>query len=1070
MDSERAERVAELLEKAMALEGDERSAFCQEVRRDDAELGAELDSLLAVHEAYPADLDTIAARVLPSALDALSRALATESPEQPRTVGRYRILERLGGGSMGEVYRASDVTLDRSVALKFLPRDQASDPEARARMTREAKAASALDHPNIAVIFEIGNTEPETDSGQGRLFIAMAWYGGDTVQQMIARGPLPVEQAVDLAVQTADGLAAAHAAGIVHRDIKPANLMVTKEGRLKILDFGVAKRAGVDVTTEGVTLGTIAYMSPEQTRSAAVDARTDIWSLGIVLYEMLAGVRPFPAEDGAVLLHAIRHDQPIPLRRLRPDIPEALEELVDRCLRKDPAQRFANAASLRDALRELEVVPAAVPPDRRKRRKEGVAWQWKGRRWRTILPALAVVGVATLASLQLSRAGDTIRVEPDDAKRIAVLPFVPIAADTGLARLGRDLAVGVAAALDGLDDLRTADAYVVLASGRTSVPVSREREIELAGNLGVGRLLQGTLTRSGNDVRIDARLVAIAEPGEEAVFSTGGHPHALDALTDSVTLALVRSLWRKRPVLSPILGATRTNSIAALRAYLDGERWLERSDMPRAVEAFERAFAIDTTYWFAYWRSLYPRQWYPARTADTMLVRRVLEHRNEFPLQERVLVESWMAERLTDRLQLLRDAVQRFDSYWPAWYAYGIQLLQRAPYLGTTREDARVALERTVELNPDFSSAWNRLGWIVTAQRDTAAMRRVLREHVRTSQGVEFLGVMPRHASAYTAFVRSGLPPADSLARIVDWLLTSEPLVMDFTNLAVAGGHAAIQLGLNEAILAREPGARVTSAIWRGNAMAWASRGAWDSALVAMDRAAQAWFEPRTSLDAYGLAVVGASLDMIPAQEAAGRRPAVTGQAPDWSGEQVAELFWLDGVLAHARRDHAGLDRARRALQESSATYAGALRGSLDAFATDAAGDRQRAARALARLEFDNADRFAAPSLDARYPFLVSVNRLHAAAWLRETGDDGEAARILTWPDAIGRSWPGALNVTFGWIGLVHRAEIAESMGQTDRARLYYSRFLERHDMPVAAFQPMINRARAGLDRVRPPD
>jgi serine/threonine-protein kinase len=196
---------------------------------------------------------------------------------------------------MAEVYRARDLSLDRLVALKVLPPYLDRDADARARFVREARAASALDHPNIAVVFEIG-TEPTADAA-GRMFIAMAFYAGETIRHKVARGPLPVDQAVDYAWQTAEGLSAAHDAGIVHRDIKPANLIVTDRQHLKILDFGIAKFTGHDVTTEGSTLGTIAYMSPEQTYGTQVDARTDLWSLGVVLYEMLTGVRPFPARS-----------------------------------------------------------------------------------------------------------------------------------------------------------------------------------------------------------------------------------------------------------------------------------------------------------------------------------------------------------------------------------------------------------------------------------------------------------------------------------------------------------------------------------------------------------------------------------------------------------------------------------------------------------------------------------------------------------------------------------------------------------------------------------------------------
>jgi tRNA A-37 threonylcarbamoyl transferase component Bud32/tetratricopeptide (TPR) repeat protein/TolB-like protein len=1075
-DGHREERIAELFDHALSLGSDARAAFLASLEEQDVAMAVELRSLLAAHDADPEDLDVVAARVLPDVLASLARSIAAEPLAPAQTIGRYHILERLGSGGMAEVYRARDLSLDRLVALKVLPPYLDRDADARARFVREARAASALDHPNIAVVFEIG-TEPTADAA-GRMFIAMAFYAGETIRHKVARGPLPVDQAVDYAWQTAEGLSAAHDAGIVHRDIKPANLIVTDRQHLKILDFGIAKFTGHDVTTEGSTLGTIAYMSPEQTYGTQVDARTDLWSLGVVLYEMLTGVRPFPAEGGAALLEAIRHDRPAPLRQLRPDAPEPLERIVERCLCKDPADRYASAALLREDLLHAggsSVQPSAAPPHARKRRARQLPGYLadivRSRRTgllRIALPAL-LLGAAAIAMIAQQR-GSAIAFPSADDAAIAVLPFAPVVADSALDRLGRDLAVSVSSALDGIDDLRTVDPLIVSSrTGRSSeMGAARVRGAALAQAVGASRFMTGTLTRSGPAVRVDARLSHATEPASVATVSITGQQNDLAGLTDSVSLALIRALWRDRPAVSPIIGATRTRSVAALRAYLDAERLLGRGDMPRAVESFERAFALDSTYWFAYWRSLYPRVWYLSGAPDSARVRQVIEHRHEFPAQDRLLVESWMADRLTERLRLLRDAIMRFDSYWPAWYAYSVELVHRGPYLGTTLEDARAALERTLELNPDFASAWSRLGWVSTQQRDTATMSHTITAFERASAGVGFNAVIPPHAAVFTSLVRSGLPAPDSLGRIVDWIFSvSEPLVIDFTTVPVAGGLPQVQLGLNAAILTRGPGARVTHFVERGNALAWVSRGAWDSALVAVDRAADVWPEPRTALTAYGLAVLGSSLGFVPAAEAVRRRPVAMQQSADGSAEAAAELAWLDGILAHALNDAAGLARARAELAPLSAPYADALRGSLAAFAADLAGDRRRAARELARLEWDNADRFSPPPLSTLYPFLVPANRLNAAQWLRQIGEDGEAARLLTWSEGLGRSFATALNVTFGWIGFVDRAEIAEMMGQTDRARYFYARFLERHDMPVPGLVPLLERARAGVERTR---
>ena len=271
-----------------------------------------------------------------------------------RTIAHYEILERLGEGGMGIVYKARDIRLELTVALKFLPPHLSNDPEAKERFMQEAKAASKLDHVNICTIYDIGEAD------DGRLFIAMACYEGETLKKKIAGGPLPVEKAIDIAIQVAKGLERAHEVGIIHRDIKPANVMVTDRSVVKILDFGLAKLAGaVDLTKTGSTVGTAAYMSPEQTRGEAVDAGTDIWSLGVVLYEMLTGERASRGDYEAAVVYSILNEDPEPVTALRSEVSETLAQVVEKMLRKDPAERYGSAI---DVLKDLKALhPAPVP-------------------------------------------------------------------------------------------------------------------------------------------------------------------------------------------------------------------------------------------------------------------------------------------------------------------------------------------------------------------------------------------------------------------------------------------------------------------------------------------------------------------------------------------------------------------------------------------------------------------------------------------------------------------------------------------------------------------------------------
>ena len=262
--------------------------------------------------------------------------------------GKFRIVKEIGRGGMGVVYEAEDLKLGRKVALKFLPPSLTGDPAARERFVLEARTASGLDHANICTIHEIGETEG------GEMFIAMAFYRGESLRERLEQGPLPPAEALAIAVQAAEGLAKAHELGIVHRDVKPGNIFLTADGTVKILDFGLAKLAGqAKVTAPGSALGTAAYMSPEQVRGEEVGPETDIWSLGVVLYEMMAGALPFPGGNLQAVLHGILSEPPHPVKDLRPGFPAGIESLVRRALAKDPAKRFPSALRLAEALRAL---------------------------------------------------------------------------------------------------------------------------------------------------------------------------------------------------------------------------------------------------------------------------------------------------------------------------------------------------------------------------------------------------------------------------------------------------------------------------------------------------------------------------------------------------------------------------------------------------------------------------------------------------------------------------------------------------------------------------------------------
>jgi predicted Ser/Thr protein kinase len=281
--------------------------------------------------------------------DSLTKTLTTLLPvisKDNLIAGKYRIVEEVGAGGMGIVYKAEDLTLKRCVALKFLPPHLMDSPELKERFLIEAQAAAALSHPNICVIHEVGETEE-------RSYIAMEFVEGETLRDKVHKGPLTAGAALEIAIQIAEGLDEAHGKGIVHRDIKSANIMVTGKGQAKIMDFGLAKvKEGPLLTREGTTLGTVAYMSPEQAQGEAVDHRSDIWSLGVVMYEMLCGALPFKGEREASILYSIVHEDPRPLKALKPDVPRELQQIIDRSLKKKPEARYGSTVELLKDLKD----------------------------------------------------------------------------------------------------------------------------------------------------------------------------------------------------------------------------------------------------------------------------------------------------------------------------------------------------------------------------------------------------------------------------------------------------------------------------------------------------------------------------------------------------------------------------------------------------------------------------------------------------------------------------------------------------------------------------------------------
>jgi tetratricopeptide (TPR) repeat protein len=624
--------------------------------------------------------------------------MAPPEPESPltdphslvgRRVSHYEVLELLGAGGMGVLYKAADTRLGRPVALKFLPPQLSLDSAFKERFEREARAVAALDHPNVCTIHEIGETE------DGQLFIAMAYYQGETVKQKIARGPLEVEEALELAKQAASGLVAAHRTGLVHRDIRPANLMATEEGVLKILDFGLAKTGETALTELGTLLGTPAYLSPEQTRGEEADARADLWSLGVVLYEMLTGDRPFLGGGDSAVIDAIRREDPRPPGELREGVPEEVEGLVLRLLSKDPEARYAGA----DLLSE-ELAASA--------RSLGSVWSRLPARSKMAGVLLLVAGGAILLS---------IRPPPTPASPdlVAVLPWAVQGESSDLDYLEEGLVDLLSISLADLPGIRAVDPYALVKFVERSCGDAADPECGAAAaqQFGAGRFLIGTIVPAGGEtfqlaasiyeadgtqmnrttVLADARepLVAIEEMGRRiAAELLGSDESEVDAASKL-----------------PAVAARTTSSLPALKAYLEGEALFRSGQYEEAIAALRDAVAADSSFALAWYRiAVTATSSLNYQLADSA-AERALEGMDRLPSRYRRLLQGFDYFRV-GKADLAEREFRNLLAIYPndpeAWFLLA-ETQQSYNILKGLPRGGEEAYARALELDPDLAPA-----------------------------------------------------------------------------------------------------------------------------------------------------------------------------------------------------------------------------------------------------------------------------------------------------------------------------------------------------------------------------
>ncbi len=677
-------------------------------------------------------------------------------------VSHYRLQEKLGAGGMGVVYKAEDIRLGRLVALKFLPDHSVRDPRALERFKREARTASALDHPNICTIYEI-------DEDQGRPFIAMQLLDGMTLRERIGDQPVPLGTLLDWALQISDALHAAHAKGIMHRDIKPANIFITERGQAKVLDFGLAKLTSVDLTGPGeatlsstgplthtgAAIGTVAYMSPEQARGEPLDARTDLFSFGVLLYEMATGRQAFSGPTWAVTVHAILGQAPVSLNESVPGLPQRLQEIIDKCLIKNRDLRYQSAAEVhRDLLKLKKDFDSG-----KSLKSVRVATTWSPRRKLQLAVATAALillvsavvwGPRILRRLAISAVGP---VQPSatpvpERKSIAVLPFAPVEGDPKMTAFGKGLLENVAAKLSQL----SANHDLEVVPARTLEDKKVATLAEAQKEFGVGLGLAVSLERAGDLVRASYSLTDARSgknlAGAQITVPVSDLFTIEDQVTSGVAAALQISL---RSEEKQALAAHSTSSPESYQYFVQGLGYLQDSRKPESLTSaeivFKQALKIDPnfgqaeaglgqTYWLRYQLGK-QKQWIaPAQQACDKAVQlgnagaeghlclglledgtgqyeKAAEQFQQAvqlePANERAyasLAETYQHLNQPDKAEATyKRAIDARPQYWRGYNRLGAFYIAEAQY-----DKAAAMYRRATELDPENYLPWNNLG------------------------------------------------------------------------------------------------------------------------------------------------------------------------------------------------------------------------------------------------------------------------------------------------------------------------------------------------------------------------
>jgi len=617
-----------------------------------------------------------------------------------KTISHYKILEKLGEGGMGVVYKAEDTKLKRFVALKFLPPELTRDPEAKQRFIHEARAASALEHTNICNIHEIDEIPIEN---RDQTFIVMACYEGEILKDKIQRGPLKIEEAIDITMQIGRGLDKAHKKGIVHRDIKPANVLITDDDVVKIVDFGLAKLTGrTKLTKTGSTLGTVAYMSPEQTSGEKVDHRSDIWSLGVVLYEMVTGQLPFKGDYEQAVVYSIVNEEPKPVTGLRTGVPVELEKIVNKCLEKDSALRYQHAddliADLYRLKRDTSKVSDKPSPERKK--AEMVTNEVIPKKRKIILPFVAlfvIIALATVFYLFILK-----KESPLSEKRVAVAIFENQTGDPALDHIGRIAAEHITQGLGRTQLVLVMPVTPVDTEDQTVHGMDLVNRLAKVNHADI--VVSGVFYKEGENLRFHAQITDVSDGiilQSLDISEPFGDPMIpIETLRQRVIGAFALLF---EPGLGAYIETEMIPTYIAYREYIEATVIFLRGNMDGAIERYNRALTLDPTF-------LRPLSWIAVahsnmdRFAQADSVREIMSHSlDKMTLQERGTY-NWLDATLKgDLIGVLEAARKRMEDYPNITWYYVVGVQARAT------NKLYEAIESFAKVNPaesDFSRYW----------------------------------------------------------------------------------------------------------------------------------------------------------------------------------------------------------------------------------------------------------------------------------------------------------------------------------------------------------------------------